>query len=190
MPAIMAFVPCYSQTQSQYRQRLKEPNKKYRQRLKETAESNENTQHQSSSTHLIFPGGGIFFYWQAGVVSYLREQGYDLGDITLSGASAGALTATLTAADVNFYDATQLALDLAGEAGVWDRRGGLQGVWGPIIERWLDELLPFNVVDRIDKRVSSRTNGSYLCCIFDYVTDSFHNKAISVGDASTFLWKG
>lgn len=126
--------------------------------MKETTKSNENSQLPSltsSSTHFVFPGGGIFFYWQAGVVSYLREQGYDLGDITLAGASAGALTATLTASDVDFYDATQLALDLAEEAGVWDRRGGLQGVWGPIIERWLDELLPCNVIDKIGNRVRS-----------------------------------
>lgn len=122
--------------------------------MKETAKSNENSK-SSSSAHFIFPGGGIFFYWQAGVVSYLREQGYDLGGITLAGASAGALTATLTAADVDFYDATQLALDLAEEAGVWDRRGGLQGVWGSLIERWLDEILPCNVVDKIGNRVSS-----------------------------------
>lgn len=137
--------------------------------MKETKKSNENT-HSSPSTHFVFPGGGIFFYWQAGVVSYLREQGYDLKDITLAGASAGALTATLTAADVDFYDATQLALDLAEEAGVWDRRGGLQGVWGPIIERWLDEILPCNVVDKIDKRVGSLTIDSHL--VYDHSTHS------------------
>lgn len=107
-----------------------------------------------SRPHVVFPGGGIFFYWQAGVVTYLREQGYNLRDATFAGASAGALTATLTAADVEFYQATQLALDLAEEQGVWDRRAGLQGVWGNMIERWLDELLPDNVLDIVDKRVS------------------------------------
>ena len=92
--------------------------------------------------HLVFPGGGIFFYWQAGVVSYLREQQYDLSCCTFAGASAGALTATLTSTGVDFYQATDRALELAAEAGVWDRKGGLQGIWGPIIEQWLDELLP------------------------------------------------
>lgn len=72
----------------------------------------------------------------------------------MAGASAGALTATLTASNVDFYEATTLALDLAEEEGVWDRRGGLQGVWGPMIERWLDELLPSNVVDVVDERLS------------------------------------
>lgn len=104
--------------------------------------------------HLVFPGGGIFFYWQAGVVSYLREEGYDLDAATMAGASAGALTATLTASNVDFYHATSLALDLAEEEGVWDRTGGLQGVWGPMIERWLNEMLPSNVVDLVNNRVS------------------------------------
>lgn len=99
-------------------------------------------QDKSSAAHLVFPGGGIFFYWQAGAVTYLREAGYDLKQCTMSGASAGALTATLATNDVCFADATNLALSLAEKAGVWDRSGGLQGVWGPMIEQWLDELLP------------------------------------------------
>jgi len=93
------------------------------------------------STHIVFPGGGIFFYYQAGMVNFLREK-YDLSACTFSGASAGALTATLTAANVDFFEATDLALKLAKDAGVWDRKGGLQGIWGPMIEKWLDELLP------------------------------------------------
>mmetsp|Transcript_23106 Transcript_23106/g.64063 ORF Transcript_23106/g.64063 Transcript_23106/m.64063 type:complete len:329 (-) Transcript_23106:753-1739(-) len=94
-----------------------------------------------STTRIVFPGGGIFFYYQAGLVTFLRER-YDLSNCTFSGASAGALTATLTAADVDFYEATDLALKLAKDAGVWDRTGGLQGIWGPMIEEWLDALLP------------------------------------------------
>jgi hypothetical protein len=105
--------------------------------------------------HLVFPGGGIFFYWQAGVVSYLREQGYDLSSCTFSGASAGALTATLASTGVDFYKATDLALELAGDAGVWDRKGGLQGIWGPMIEEWLDELLPPTIIEETaDGRLS------------------------------------
>ena len=104
--------------------------------------TNSNDQETPSAAHLVFPGGGIFFYWQAGAVTYLREAGYDLNQCSMSGASAGALTATLTTNDVCFTDATNLALSLAEEAGVWDRSGGLQGVWGPMIEQWLDELLP------------------------------------------------
>ena len=83
---------------------------------------NISTNHSSSSPslspHLIFPGGGILFYWMAGVVTHLRDQNYNLDTIPLSGASAGALAATLTATGVDFYRATELALDLAQRAGV------------------------------------------------------------------------
>ena len=106
-----------------------------------------------SGSHLVFPGGGIFFYWQAGVVMYLREHDYDLQSCSFSGASAGALTATLAAGDVDFYEATDLALKLAADAGVWDRKGGLQGIWGPLIEEWLDTLLPSSLED-IEGRLS------------------------------------
>jgi hypothetical protein len=107
----------------------------------------------SNGSHLIFPGGGIFFYWQAGVVTYLREQGYDLHSCSFSGASAGALTATLATGGVDFYEATDLALKLAADAGVWDRTGGLQGIWGPLIEEWLDTLLPPSI-EGIEGRLS------------------------------------
>lgn len=112
------------------------------------------TQTETDTPYLLFPGGGIFFYWQAGVVTYLREQGYKLDAIRLGGASAGALTATLTATDVDFYQATDLALSLAKDAGVWDRKGGLQGIWGPMIDAWLDELLPDDAVEKVNNRVS------------------------------------
>jgi len=90
------------------------------------------------------------------VVTFLREQGYDLEAANLSGASAGALTASLTATDVDFYQATELALQMAADAGVWDRSGGLQGIWGPLIHDWLDELLPDDAVERVntDARLS------------------------------------
>jgi hypothetical protein len=104
-----------------------------------------------SPPHLVFPGGGIFFYWQAGAVSYLREQGYNLTAVTVAGASAGALTATLAATGVDFYQATTLALELAEKAGIWDRSGGLQGIWGPMIYDWLDELLPENAVELVEE---------------------------------------
>ena len=72
----------------------------------------------------------------------MQEQGYNLSNAQLSGASAGALSATLAATGVNFYEATELALSLSEEAGVWDRPLGLQGIWGDMIHTWLDELLP------------------------------------------------
>ena len=106
--------------------------------------SNVGSDTSAATSNIIFPGGGIFFYWQAGVVSYLREKNYPLGNdqIKFTGASAGALCATLTAANVDFEFATKLALDKSREAGIWDRPLGLYGIWGPIIDTWLDELLP------------------------------------------------
>jgi hypothetical protein len=94
------------------------------------------------SQKYTYRSGGIYFYWQAGVVCYLNEKGYDLDQCRMSGASAGALTATLAATRVNFYEATDLALTLAAKAKVWDRGLGLQGIWGPLIEEWLLALLP------------------------------------------------
>jgi len=111
-----------------------------------------NSHHSFSTTNIVFRGGGIFFYHQAGVVNFLRER-YDLSTCTFSGASAGALTATLTAADVDFYEATDLALKLAEDAGVWNRKGGLQGIWGPLIENWLGSLLP-NCIDALEDRIT------------------------------------
>jgi len=86
------------------------------------------------------------------VVTYLRDHGYDLSAVTSTGASAGALTATLAATDVDYYKATDLALDMVKQAGVWDRTGGLQGIWGPMIYDWLDELLPEDAVELSHQR--------------------------------------
>ena len=110
-------------------------------------------------TQIIFPGGGIFFYWQAGAISYLREQNYPIHDrhVHFTGASAGALCATLTAADVDFETATSHALKLSRDAGIWDRKLGLYGIWGGIVDEWLDELLPEDdeiVLDAVNDKVS------------------------------------
>lgn len=105
--------------------------------------------------HIIFPGGGIYFYWQAGVATYLKENGYNLEQATMTGASAGALTATLAATNVDFYQATDLALELARRSGVWDRSGGLQGIWGGMIYEWLQELIEPSAVETLgDSRLS------------------------------------
>jgi len=110
--------------------------------------TNTNNEGEENQPYLLFPGGGLFFYWQAGVVEYMRKQKYDLTQVRFGGASAGALTATLAAADVDFYKATELALAMSDEAGIWDRKEGLQGIWGPIIKTWLEELLPDDVLQK------------------------------------------
>ena len=93
---------------------------------------------------LSFPGGGIYFYWQAGIIEYLREKNYDLSQVDFVGASAGALTSTLAACNVNFYHATDVAVALCDKYNVWDRPLGLMGIWGNIVEEWLDIILPDN----------------------------------------------
>jgi len=104
---------------------------------------------------ILFGGGGIYFYWQIGVVSYLRQQNYNLqSTLCFAGASSGALAATLTATNVDASEATTLALDLAERAGVW-KRGSLQGIWGDLIYEWLDQLLPSNALEYVSNdRVS------------------------------------
>lgn len=87
-------------------------------------------------------------------MTYLREQNYDLSDVALTGASAGALVATLTATEVDFEEATTNALQKAENAGVWDRTFGLQGIWGPMIESWLDELIPEEPLEMVNGRLS------------------------------------
>lgn len=125
-----------------------------------SAESNSGDQTEpsssSSAAHLIFPGGGIYFYWQAGVVTFLRENAYNLQETLMTGASAGALTATLASTGVDFYKAMELALSLADRSGVWNRNLGLQGIWGELIYEWLDELIPNTAVatDLYDGKLS------------------------------------
>ena len=90
--------------------------------------------------------------------AYLQEQGYTLSNTILSGASAGALSATLAKTNVCPYDATKLALSMSAEAGIWDRPLGLQGVWGSIIYDWLNQLLPEDAEEKVKDEV-----GYVLC---------------------------
>ena len=100
-----------------------------------------------------FHTGAIFFNWQGGVISYLREQGYDLSSCSFVGSSSGSMTATFAATGVDFYDATDLALKLASKYDVWDRKDGLKGILSPMIEEWLQTLLPSSIYG-IDGRLS------------------------------------
>ena len=157
-------------------------------------------QHQQQQTqqiqqrpHMVFPGGGLYFYWQAGVVTYLREQGYQLvvdeeevedggdgdgGGVTLAGASAGALTATLTATKVDFEHAMELALSLSQQAGVWDRPQGLQGIWGTMIETWLQELLPSNAI-RLANSCQLQLAVTHVPSFQKEYLDNFENRIVN-----------
>jgi hypothetical protein len=92
---------------------------------------------------LIFPGGGIYFWWQAGLVKALQQR-YDLQkhSLSMSGASAGSISCVMAICNVDMDHGMEVALRLADEASVFTRPGGLSGVWGGLIEKWLKELLP------------------------------------------------
>ena len=101
---------------------------------------------------LSIAGGGRFFFWYLGVCKYLLEY-YDLKQCTLIGASAGALISLLTACDVNLDLAVREAYRLSVENDIWNRPAGLAGIWGSIIEDWLDTLLPEDAQERVEGRV-------------------------------------
>jgi len=88
-----------------------------------------------------------------------------------TGVSAGALTATLAACDVDMrvrdrkprlatdraltppQASVDLAYALTLEMDLYKRKGGLAGVWGPLIKRWLHELLPEDAASVCSGRV-------------------------------------
>ena len=98
---------------------------------------------------LVLPGGGIFFWWQAGAITGLKKR-FDLNDlhhpagsVSFIGSSAGALASTLAVSgcdmEASFDAAHRIATDVK-----LDRRGtwGLCGIWGGMIRKWLHECLP------------------------------------------------
>lgn len=108
----------------------------------------------SSRCGLVFPGGGLFFWWQAGAITGLARR-LDMQSTPLAGASAGALAATLAACEVDMENAFERALALSNEAGVFERGAwGLYGVWGDIVRNWLEELLPHDAAQRCQDRVN------------------------------------
>lgn len=82
----------------------------------------------------------------AGALKYLSQH-YDLKKVPMAGASGGALAAVLAACGVDPDIVLERAYAMSVEDGVWDRPFGLLGVWGSLIERWLDDLLPDNAAD-------------------------------------------
>lgn len=97
-------------------------------------------------------GGGVFFFWEVGVLKYLQEN-FRLKETDIIGVSAGALCAVLVACDVNLDRAVRKAYDISIEADIWNRSGGLAGIWGPLVRRWLEELLPEDAHEMCASRV-------------------------------------
>lgn len=101
---------------------------------------------------LAFPGGGMFFYWQIGAIEVLSRH-YDLSRMEFSGASAGALAATLAACEVDGRQAAQAAFQLSLDNRLWDRPTGLGGIWSSLVREWLHALLPSDAVERCSNRL-------------------------------------
>ena len=124
-----------------------------RDRAKEEEKGEEKETGKEKVPLLSFPGGGIYFYWQLGVIKYLLANQYDLGKVQFVGASAGALTSTLVACDVDIQRATNLAIEMSHQHEIWQRGLGLVGVWGNLVEEWLDALLPMNAHEICNRRI-------------------------------------
>lgn len=97
-------------------------------------------------------GGGVFFFWEVGVLKYLQEN-FRLKETDIIGVSAGALCAVLVACNVNLDRAVRKAYDISIEADIWNRSGGLAGIWGPLVKQWLEELLPEDAHEMCSSRV-------------------------------------
>ncbi|KAG2449357.1 hypothetical protein HYH02_005511 [Chlamydomonas schloesseri] len=91
--------------------------------------------------HIVWPGAGTGYFWQAGVMSHLNQH-FRMSAVPSVGSSAGGLVAILGACDVPPREAVRAAFRLAREAGVYERRLGLLGIWRGLVQRWLHELLP------------------------------------------------
>jgi hypothetical protein len=108
---------------------------------------------KTHGTALVFPGGGVYFYWMLGVVGYLHMHWPDLGDTPLVGASAGSLAAVFLACGVGGEGVVRAAFRAVRRHRVHDRWLGLCGVWKPIVREWLEEVLPHDAHQRCGGRV-------------------------------------
>ncbi|KAG2491686.1 hypothetical protein HYH03_010054 [Edaphochlamys debaryana] len=105
------------------------------------------TEAGTGKLHIVWPGSGTCFFWQAGVMARLSER-YRLASLPAVGSSGGGLVALLGACEVPPGEAVRLAFRLAREAGVYERPWGLAGVWRGLVHRWLSELLPADAAAR------------------------------------------
>jgi Patatin-like phospholipase len=93
---------------------------------------------------MYFTGAGIYFWWQAGCARYIQEN-CDYSEVPMIGASAGSLSSALLLANVDFQKAAESALRIGSESKVYERKGGLAGVWGTLLVAWLNEVIPDDV---------------------------------------------
>lgn len=101
-----------------------------------------------------FSGGGIFFFWQLGAASYIHQHCQSLHNVPVMGASAGSIAATLMATQVSFEEAASVAIRIASEHNVWQSKTGLAGIWGSLIRKFLEEIIP----DDLSEETLSKIN--------------------------------
>jgi Patatin-like phospholipase len=101
---------------------------------------------------MYFTGAGIYFWWQAGCAKYIQEN-CDYSEIPMIGASAGSLSATLLLSNVDFNKAAESALRIGSESKVYERKGGLAGIWGTLLSTWLNEIIPDDISPDTFKRL-------------------------------------
>jgi len=102
--------------------------------------------------HLSWAGSGIFFWWQLGAMQHLMER-YDMTQVQLTGVSGGGLVSVLGACQADPVLVMESAYELAVQNNVYERPLGLMGVWGKMIESWLDQLLPDDAAELCSGRV-------------------------------------
>jgi hypothetical protein len=113
------------------------------------------------SKYIRVNSGGIFFWWQAGAASYI-QQNFQMENVAVMGTSAGALTAALLKTESNFELAAQQAISLAYANDIWNARFGLAGIWGDMVEEWLDILLPEELTDDMKRNIHLSVTPSNL----------------------------
>ena len=94
-----------------------------------------------------FSGAGIYFWWQLGAAKYLKEH-CDMNmmrSVPCVGASAGSVTASLLLSNADLNNLPELALDIANRWQVYEKDKGLHGIWGRILDEFLQHAIPDNV---------------------------------------------
>ena len=79
--------------------------------------------------------------------------------------------AVLAACRVNTDLAVREAYRLSEEKDIWNRPGGLAGIWGGIVREWLDSLLPPDADERCEGRVKLIVTSAALPFKIQYLTE-------------------
>ncbi|KAG2426615.1 hypothetical protein HXX76_012930 [Chlamydomonas incerta] len=121
---------------------------------------------------LSWPGLGVLFFWQLGVLEYLQTHFSDTGSsgshqpqphqpqpppLAVVGSSSGGFIAAFAACGVRPHAALRAAHRLVLEHRVMTRPLGLAGLWGGLVRAWLHELLPEDAAERCNGGCSSNS---------------------------------